>query len=506
MAYGSFRSSLPLDTAAGEMTSWVSPSSTPPSACLSSTTTARASGTPAAVFHRPHRSPTSILSGSHQVQLLHQRLVLPLSLQQHPGQQPHQAPVAASSCSKLQTQLLCLQHQCYSHEKAQTQTQDLHVQLLGGSFYIPRFDVAPCQASADVAHHAAQRQQQEQEQQQQQLQQQQKQRQQQQLQQQQQQKKKKLLLLLHQKRRRIPQDSMYPLFPGEAVLSLPLKRPREDDSLAGLPTRSCRGGLPALNSTSSLFSRRLLRHNSIDSDDAQSQNEDNSESSFGFAIAPTVATTAIAIPAINGAATTINNPIRYGKAPSAIQSVWKPCQSHQGQVHQGPTRQAWARESVVCPVPSTGPRPAFCVTDGEEFILQATRALRLSPDTCGRLAIHIWRRVGGIVRLVLSIRHPRMDGDDPWVAASAYRIHATACLWVASKVEEQRRVVAEARELAALSQTSAEVLCAAELRLLAWVEWCPLRGYLPSPQQRSAPGCGLSLETEIRSSSRAARR
>ncbi|GLI59528.1 hypothetical protein VaNZ11_001420 [Volvox africanus] len=489
MAYCRFRSSLPLDTAGGEMTSWVSPSSTPPSACLSSTTAARASSTPTAAFHGPHHSPTSIFSGSHQAQLLHQRLVLPLSLQQYPGQQPHQVPVAAPSCSELQTQtqLLRLQRQCYSQEKAQTQTQDLHVQFLAGSIFIPRFDVAPCQASADVAHHAAQRQQQEQEQQQ--LQQKQLQQKQQQQQQQQQQ---KLLLLLHQARRRIPHVTMCSFFPGDTVLPLPLKRPREGDSLAGLHMRSCRGGCSALGSSSSVFSRRLLRHNSIDSDDAQSQNEDNSDSSFGFVIAPTVATTATAIPAITETATIINNAIHYGKAPSAMQSVWKPCQSQQGQGHQGPTVQVWAHESVVCPVPPAAPRPTFCAADGEEFILQATRALRLSPDTCGRLAVHIWRRVGGIVRLVLSIRHPQIDGDNPRVAASAYRIHATACLWVASKVEEQRRVVAEARELAALSQTSAEMLCAAELRLLAWVEWCPLRGYLPSPQQRSAPGCGAS--------------
>ncbi|GIL77161.1 hypothetical protein Vretimale_3167 [Volvox reticuliferus] len=491
MAHCSFRSSLAPDYAGGEMTSWVSPSSTPPSACLSSTTAARASDTPTAAFRQPQRSPTSVFSGSHQVQMLYQNYLLPLSLQQHHGQHPQQpgprqVPIAAPSCSELQqqTQLLGLQHQCNGQGKVQALTHNLHVPSLPGSFCFPPFHVAPCQASVAVVRHAAEGHQKDNGQQPSRHQ-----PQQQQWQQQRQQLEQQMLLLVQQHKRQIPQGKMCSLFSGKAVQSLPLKRPRDGDLVTELPMRSYRGGCLALHPSSSLFSRRLQRHNSIDSDDAQSQNEDHSDSSFGFAIAPTVATTATAITAV---ATANSNVIMPCTGPSAIQSVWKPSQSHQGQIHLGPTVRAWAHGPVVCPLPPASSRPAFCAADGEEFILQATRALGLSLDTCGRLALHIWRRVGGIVRLVLSIRHPHIDRGDPRVAASAYRIHATACLWVASKVEEQRRVVAEARELAALSQTSAEALCAAELRLLAWVEWCPLRGYLPSPQPRPVPGAGSS--------------
>ncbi|KAG2454765.1 hypothetical protein HYH02_000600 [Chlamydomonas schloesseri] len=71
------------------------------------------------------------------------------------------------------------------------------------------------------------------------------------------------------------------------------------------------------------------------------------------------------------------------------------------------------------------------------------------------------------------------DGHTLACVPSLSRACATACLWLAVKLEEDRRTAPPVRVLAALSRTSAAELASMELRVLQWLEWAPCRGYLP---------------------------
>ncbi|PNW84467.1 hypothetical protein CHLRE_03g145467v5 [Chlamydomonas reinhardtii] len=79
----------------------------------------------------------------------------------------------------------------------------------------------------------------------------------------------------------------------------------------------------------------------------------------------------------------------------------------------------------------------------------------------------------------LSISGSPSDGGSFSGAASLPRACATACLWLAVKLEEDRRTAPPVRVLAAVSRTSASELASLELRILQWLEWAPCRGYLP---------------------------
>ncbi|EFJ44332.1 hypothetical protein VOLCADRAFT_95509 [Volvox carteri f. nagariensis] len=274
---------------------------------------------------------------------------------------------------------------------------------------------------------------------------------------------------------------------------------------------------------SPVASRRCLqRYDSLESDGSHSDSsvvfatENNANGNIlTVATAATAAPATVTAPGVAAAASSVNAIVAFAAVPQRWDAISQMTSSRTRQSHQGallpaapapapatrPTvtttavrgwthgSHATAYSTLSSPPPPRLSRLSTpCASHGEEFILNATRALYLCPDTSGKLALHIWRRVGAVVRVVLSIRDVGVDGDDPRVVSSTYRIYATACLWLASKLEEQRRLVAEPGALAVVAQASAEALCTAELRVLAWVEWCPLRGYLPSPPQRLGLG------------------
>ncbi len=91
--------------------------------------------------------------------------------------------------------------------------------------------------------------------------------------------------------------------------------------------------------------------------------------------------------------------------------------------------------SSPCSVPaSPGPSASPLGPGAEDWIMSATRALLLSPGATGRLALHLWRRTQGYVRLVASIRQPYADVVDPRDKAHTERLYAAACLWLAGEV------------------------------------------------------------------------
>ncbi|KAG2440002.1 hypothetical protein HXX76_004119 [Chlamydomonas incerta] len=187
----------------------------------------------------------------------------------------------------------------------------------------------------------------------------------------------------------------------------------------------------------------------------------------------------------------------------------------------------------VSPVAAATPPPlvqqlcsqpaVFAQVGPEEYLLCAARSMQLDLDATARLALHIWRRCSGMVTILQSIRPPRVTSlgcelgasgaPQTTAAAPAYdssmpqqlvptpparrsstglsngpglacapslpRACATACLWLAVKLEEDRRTAPPVRVLAAVSRTSAAELADLELRILHWLEWAPCRGYVP---------------------------
>lgn len=90
--------------------------------------------------------------------------------------------------------------------------------------------------------------------------------------------------------------------------------------------------------------------------------------------------------------------------------------------------------SSPCSAPaSPGPCASPLGPGAEDWILSATRCLLLSPGATGRLALHLWRRTQGYVRLVASIRQPYADVVDPRDKAHTERLYAAACLWLAGE-------------------------------------------------------------------------
>jgi len=93
-------------------------------------------------------------------------------------------------------------------------------------------------------------------------------------------------------------------------------------------------------------------------------------------------------------------------------------------------------------------------------------ALGATQPTTPLLACHLWRRARG--GLAASSATPTPGG----FAALA------ACLWVAAKHEEARAAVPAASAVAGLARADAASLRAAELAVLAAVDWRPLDGWV----------------------------
>ncbi|KAG2447919.1 hypothetical protein HYH02_007372 [Chlamydomonas schloesseri] len=147
--------------------------------------------------------------------------------------------------------------------------------------------------------------------------------------------------------------------------------------------------------------------------------------------------------------------------------------------------------SLSSPVPVAPPTPPqLCdmASPPRECILLTCRGLCLSADTTGRLALHIWTRVEGMARLLLSVR-PDAAAVAPalacggWSAAAAaaagLRVFAVAAVWVAAKLEERRQEVPGSGALAVAARSTPAVLAAAELRILQWCDWSPCAGFVP---------------------------
>ncbi|GIL81442.1 hypothetical protein Vretimale_984 [Volvox reticuliferus] len=115
-----------------------------------------------------------------------------------------------------------------------------------------------------------------------------------------------------------------------------------------------------------------------------------------------------------------------------------------------------------------------------ECIVLLCRALWMSEGTTARLALHIWNRICGMVRLLVSVRPPAHGHRHGSTAtAAADRIYSVAAVWLAAKLEESRREVPLVHTFAAVARTLPSVLVAAELRVLHWCEWAPYKGFLP---------------------------
>ncbi|KAG2497444.1 hypothetical protein HYH03_004599 [Edaphochlamys debaryana] len=118
-----------------------------------------------------------------------------------------------------------------------------------------------------------------------------------------------------------------------------------------------------------------------------------------------------------------------------------------------------------------------------DLIHTVCRALDLTPGTTLRLALHIWRRVEGMARLLVSVRRvpcgPALGAEEA-VAGGRHAecAYAVAAVWVASKLEERRREVPVAPTLCIAARTCPAVLAAMELRVMSWLEWAPYAGYV----------------------------
>ncbi|PNH03097.1 hypothetical protein TSOC_010888 [Tetrabaena socialis] len=141
---------------------------------------------------------------------------------------------------------------------------------------------------------------------------------------------------------------------------------------------------------------------------------------------------------------------------------------------------------------SSPPPPAAASCAAREHILLLCRALDLSFCTTGRLALHMWQRIEGMVRLVNSVRPAGCTAQSrpasvPYGtqaaegggAASLARVCAVAVLWCAIKLEERRREAPGLRIMAAAAGAAPAALAAVEVRVMQWVEWAPYAGYVP---------------------------
>ncbi|KXZ46753.1 hypothetical protein GPECTOR_41g718 [Gonium pectorale] len=142
--------------------------------------------------------------------------------------------------------------------------------------------------------------------------------------------------------------------------------------------------------------------------------------------------------------------------------------------------------SLLRRAPCRAPPPLPSLDSTREGILMAGRALGVSLASTARLAIHIWDRIHGMVRLVISVRLPidgGCDADDgnrpPSAAAAAAleRVYAMATLWLAAKLEEPRNELPGVRTMATLCGTLPGCVAEAELRVLRWCEWAPRAGF-----------------------------
>ncbi|KAG2430075.1 hypothetical protein HXX76_010174 [Chlamydomonas incerta] len=160
-------------------------------------------------------------------------------------------------------------------------------------------------------------------------------------------------------------------------------------------------------------------------------------------------------------------------------------------LQQPPSQSAQPREyqqASSAGARSRFPRPCLpvpAVNSPYEWIMHVCKALVLTPDTTGRLAAHIFHRVEDAIRLMVAVR-PRVgqgrrdDGaGGPGDMAGAERVYGMAAIWIAAKLEERRREMPRASTLAAVVSTSPGVLAAVELRILQWVDWAPLGGFVP---------------------------
>ncbi|PNH11906.1 hypothetical protein TSOC_001228 [Tetrabaena socialis] len=136
--------------------------------------------------------------------------------------------------------------------------------------------------------------------------------------------------------------------------------------------------------------------------------------------------------------------------------------------------------SSSTPMYASALRPKYIIhrASTDDFLLHAARALAL--DTSLQLALQVWRRVHGLVRVVTSVRQPPaaalMGSDDSRRLVECERTQRTfaaACLWLSAKLEEQRGSVPSAVVFAAVAGTTAHGVCGVELRVLQWCDWSP---------------------------------
>jgi hypothetical protein len=166
-------------------------------------------------------------------------------------------------------------------------------------------------------------------------------------------------------------------------------------------------------------------------------------------------------------------PLAVECEPFSAAPAWAASRSRQSSVPTPPARSPC--RGLAAPMVAFAESPA-------EWILQVCARLRLGVGTSGRLACHLWARAEGMVRLVACVRSPLSVRD---AAAggqeAAARVYAAAALWLAAKLEEQRKDVppASAVALVALDAPVRELLAAAELRMLSWLAWAPYAGYVP---------------------------
>ncbi|PNW82673.1 hypothetical protein CHLRE_06g288950v5 [Chlamydomonas reinhardtii] len=178
----------------------------------------------------------------------------------------------------------------------------------------------------------------------------------------------------------------------------------------------------------------------------------------------------------------VSPPSRWQHQP-ALQQERPPSQCAQ-QPHEGLQYQQASSGPDMSRLPRFGPSmPATNST--YEWIMHVCTALVLTPDSTGRLAAHIFHRVEDAVRLMVAARPYAGPGrrDDGAGGASgmaaAERVYGMAAIWIAAKLEERRREMPRASSLAAVVRTTPGVLAAVELRILQWVDWAPLEGFVP---------------------------
>ncbi|PNH07853.1 hypothetical protein TSOC_005633 [Tetrabaena socialis] len=104
----------------------------------------------------------------------------------------------------------------------------------------------------------------------------------------------------------------------------------------------------------------------------------------------------------------------------------------------------------------------------EDWILHVLGVLS-HPDAT-RLALHCWRRVEGLPQLHHATRI--------WPTADAgRRLYATACLWIAAKLEVKRCEAPGGAVLAAMAAATPAALGSGELAVMNWLGWRPYEGY-----------------------------